>query len=138
MEIYEKNADRNSPAMFGMTEMSQKNDSATIYRGTIRNQTGSVGEFVARIDWRGRTLFIEELFIKREYRGKGLGKRALDFLVAKASCLKLREVVLEPFPNDLSANAFESLRNWYVKQGFIPRRKSILAPSTRLLSKAVW
>ncbi len=137
MEICEKGADRNLPALFGMTEMSQKDD-VTIYRGTIRNQTGAVGEFVARIDWRDRTLFIEELFIEREYRGKGLGKSALDFLVAKASCLKLREVVLEPFPNDLRASAFESLRNWYVKQGFVPRRKSVLAPSTNLLSKTVW
>jgi GNAT superfamily N-acetyltransferase len=118
-------------------EIPLKDDDTTIYHGTVRSQRKKVGEFAVRADWRSHVLFIEELFVEREYRGKGIGKKALGFLETKASTLKLREVVLEPFPSDPGAFTVESLRNWYIKQGYISRRKSIFAPSTNLLAKAI-
>jgi GNAT superfamily N-acetyltransferase len=133
-----KGPDRGLQILFTAAEIQPKDDDATIYYGTVRSQNKEIGEFVARVDWRSHVLFIEELFIEREHRGKGIGKKALDFLETKASSLKLREVVLEPFPSDTGAFSVESLRNWYMKQGYISRRRSIFAPSTNLLAKAVW
>lgn len=118
--------------------MTQPNDDeTTTYYGNVRSQHKKVGEFEARADWRSRVLFIEELFIEREHRGKGIGKKALNFLETKASNLKLREVALEPFSSDPRALVVESLKNWYKKQGYTSRRRSILGPSTNLLAKAV-
>jgi GNAT superfamily N-acetyltransferase len=133
-----KGPDRGLEILFTAADTQPKDDDTTIYYGTVRSQRKKVGELVARVDWRGHVLFIEELFIEREYRGKGIGKKALDFLESKASILKLREVVLEPFPSDPGAFTVESLRNWYIKQGYISRRRSIFAPSTNLLAKAIW
>ena len=116
----------------------QPNDDTTIYHGNLRSQREKVGEFVARADWRSRVLFIEELFIEREYRRKGIGKKTLDFLETKASSLKLREVALEPFPSDPEADDVESLRHWYMKQGYVSRRRNIFSPATNLLAKTLW
>jgi GNAT superfamily N-acetyltransferase len=132
-----KDPDRGLEIVFNAAEIQPKDDT-TIYYGTMRSQHEKVGEFVARVDWRSRVLFIEELFIKREYRGKGIGKKVLSFLESKASILKLREVVLEPFPSDPGAFTVESLRNWYMKQGYNSRRRSIFAPSVNFLAKALW
>jgi GNAT superfamily N-acetyltransferase len=120
------------------TAKTQLNDGTIVYHGTIRSLHAKVGEFVARVDKRSQTLFIDELFVEREYRGKGIGKKALDFLEDKASTLKIREVVLEPFPIGPEDFTVESLRNWYEKHGYVSCRRSIFAPSTNLLAKALW
>jgi GNAT superfamily N-acetyltransferase len=132
-----KGHDRGLQILFTAAKTQPNDDETTTYYGNVRSQHKKVGEFVARADLRSRVLFIEELFIEREYRGKGIGKKALNFLETKASSLKLREVALEPFPSDPGAFAVESLRNWYVKQGYTSRRRSILAPSTNLLAKTI-
>jgi len=124
--------------IFTEARMQPNDDDTTIYHGNLRKQREKVGEFVARADWRNHALFIEELFIEREHRGNGIGKKALDFLEAKASSLKLREVVLEPFPSDPGAFTVEALRSWYMKQGYFSRRRNIFAPATALLAKALW
>jgi len=118
--------------------MKPNEEDTMIYQGNLRTEHKKVGEFVARADWRNHALFIEELFIEREHRGNGIGKKALDFLEAKASSLKLREVVLEPFPSDPGAFTVEALRSWYMKQGYFSRRRNIFAPATALLAKALW
>jgi GNAT superfamily N-acetyltransferase len=134
----EKGPDRGLQILFTVARIQSKDDDTTIYYGTMRNQHTDVGEFVARVDLRSHVLFIEEFFIERRYRGKGIGKKTLDFIETKASSLKIREVVLEPFPIDPGAFSVESLRNWYMKHGYISRRRNIFAPSTNLLAKALW
>jgi GNAT superfamily N-acetyltransferase len=121
-----------------LTEIQSKNDDATTYYGIVKSRHNKIGEFLARVDWQSRVLFIEELFIERQYRGRGIGRKALNFLETKASSLKLREVVLEPFSSDSRDFPLERLRNWYRKQGYTSRRRSIFAPSTNLFTKAIW
>lgn len=123
---------------FTLTEIQSKNNDVMTYYGTAKSQHKKIGEFLAKVDWQSRVLFIEELFIERQYRGRGIGRKALNFLETKASSLKLREIVLEPFSSDLRDLSVERLRNWYRKQGYTSRRRSIFAPSTNLLAKAIW
>ena len=118
-------------------KMQSSDTEATIYYGCMRDQDSKVGEFVARIDRQNQILFVEELFIQQRYRGKGLGKKALDFLEAKASSLNVREIVLEPCPVDSGAFTAESLRNWYMEHGYVCRRRNIFARSTHLLAKVI-
>jgi GNAT superfamily N-acetyltransferase len=137
-DTIKKDQGRDLQILFTEASTQPNDDDTTIYHGNLRSQHKKAGEFVARADWRSRVLFIEELFIEREYRRKGIGKKALVFLETKASSLKLREVALEPFPSDPGAGAVESLRNWYMKQGYVSRRRNIFSPATNLLAKAVW
>jgi hypothetical protein len=51
--------------LFTAAKIQPKDDDATIYHGTVRNQRKKVGEFVARVEWRSYILFIEELSIER-------------------------------------------------------------------------
>ncbi len=122
--------------LFSFDELKPKENDGTIYRGVVSAQNTSVGEFVASINWHDRTLTVEELFVKPEYRRRGIGKKALGFLVVRARCMELREVVVEPVSSDVGAGAQEALIAWYTQQGFVSRR-SLFAPLSRLLAKAV-
>jgi GNAT superfamily N-acetyltransferase len=132
----EKNYDGSLKVSFSVTKIQLQDENAIAYRGIVRSQNTNVGEFVARVD-RSHILFIEELFIKHEHRGKGIGKRTLGFLEAMASAQNIHEIMLEPFQTDLGCFTIESLKKWYAKQGYISRRRSILAPSTNILTKTV-
>jgi GNAT superfamily N-acetyltransferase len=136
-DVAEKGHGRGLQILFKATRL-QPNDDTLVYYGTIRSLHVKVGEFVARVDRRSQALFIDELFVERGYRGKGIGKKVLDFLEDKASSLKIREVVLEPSPIDPEDFTVESLRNWYKKHDYVSRRRSIFAPSTNLLAKVLW
>jgi GNAT superfamily N-acetyltransferase len=137
-ERAERDPSRGLQILFKAAKMQPNDNDTTIYHGTMQSHHAKVGEFVARVDSRSQVLFIEELFIERMYRGKGIGKKALDFLEAKASSLKIREIVVDPFPLDPGVFTVESLRNWYMKHGYISRRRNIFAPSSNLLAKALW
>ncbi len=48
--------------------------------------------------WRGRTLYLEDLYIVPEYRGKGIGKKIMTFLAKRAlesDCSRMSWEVLE-------------------------------------------
>ncbi len=137
-ERTERSPSRGLQILFKAAKMRPNDNDTAIYHGMMKSHHAKVGEFVARVDWRSQVLFIEELFIERGYRGEGIGKKALDFLEAEASSLKIREVVVEPFPLDPGAFTVESLREWYMGHGYTSRRRSIFAPSTNLLAKALW
>jgi GNAT superfamily N-acetyltransferase len=134
----EKSPNQGLQILFTAAKIRPKDDDKTTYYGTLRTQHVKVGEFVVNVDWQSKVLLIEELFIERGYRRKGIGKKVLDFLEAKASSLKIQKVVLEPFPIDPGAFTVESLGNWYMKHGYAPFKRNIFAPSTSLLAKAVW
>jgi diamine N-acetyltransferase len=55
------------------------------------------------LEFRGRTAFIDELFIKEGYRGKGIGMRALEFLKETARALGVTALRLEVEQKNVSA-----------------------------------
>ena len=133
----EKSSSQGLQILFTVAKIQPTDDDQTIYQGTLRAHQAKVGEFVVKADWQSQVLLIEELFIERGYRRKGIGKKVLDFLESEASKLKIRKVVLEPFPIDPGAFTVESLENWYMKHGYTYFKGKIFAPSTNLLAKAV-
>jgi GNAT superfamily N-acetyltransferase len=64
------------------------------------------------LEYRGRTAFIDELFVKEEYRGKGIGTRALEFLKDIARALGVTALRLEVERKNASAHGM------YRKAGF--------------------
>lgn len=65
----------------------------------IRHGDEAVGYCVLTLsyslEFRGRTAFIDELFVKEDYRGKGIGTRALQFLKETAKALGVTALRLE-------------------------------------------
>jgi GNAT superfamily N-acetyltransferase len=64
------------------------------------------------LEYRGRSAFIDELFIKEAYRGKGIGTRALEFLKEIARALGVTALRLEVERKNVDA------RRLYRKAGF--------------------
>jgi len=82
----------------------------------IRSGGEAVGYFVLTLsyslEFRGRTAFIDELFIKEGYRGKGIGTRALEFLKDAARLLGVTALRLEVERKNAGAHGL------YRKAGF--------------------
>lgn len=60
--------------------------------------------------WRGRTLYLEDIYIKPEYRGLGIGKKAMIFLSQKAveeNCTRISWEVLDW--NEKAINFYKGL-----------------------------
>lgn len=66
---------------------------------TICDECESVGYIVMTFDfsleYRGRGAWVDELFVRRPYRGKGIGSRALEFFAHEAGQLGVTVVHLE-------------------------------------------
>ena len=62
---------------------------------------------------RGNELFLSKLYIKKEYRGQGLGRQALEFVEHVAKQNKLIKITLTVNKNNLNSI------NAYLKTGFI-------------------
>lgn len=57
------------------------------------------------LEWRGRDGFVDEIFVKEAYRGKGLGRQALELLLAEARALGIRALHLEVDDDNARARA---------------------------------
>ena len=64
------------------------------------------------LEFRGKTAFIDELFIQEGYRGKGIGTRALAFLKETAKALQVTVLRLEVERKNVEAQQL------YRKAGF--------------------
>lgn len=71
-------------------------------------------------EYGGRDAFIDELFLKEAYRGKGLGMEVLDQLHSKAKVLGVNAVHLEVENRNAVGNSL------YVKSGFRRNDRSLL------------
>lgn len=72
------------------------------------------------LEFRGRTAFIDELFIKEGYRGKGIGTRALEFLKETARALGVTALRLEVERKNVDAQQL------YRKAGFEDQDRSLM------------
>lgn len=59
----------------------------------------------------GKTVWLDELYIKPEYRGKGLGRELIGFLKSDVSIKRIR---LEITPEN------EKAKKLYISEGFVP------------------
>lgn len=65
----------------------------------------------------GTTLWLDELYVKSEYRGKGLGRELIAFLKEDRDVKRIR---LEITPENIRAKAL------YISEGFVPCKYSQL------------
>lgn len=72
-----------------------------------------------RIDHNGKTAFVEELWIKSEYQGKGYGTMLMQFIEKEFKKLNIQSIFLI---SDKTSKAF----NFYKKLKFEPYQKYIL------------
>ena len=51
--------------------------------------------YVFSFEYKGRIAFLDELYIKESYRGKGIGKQTIDFIKEQASNQNVKLIYLE-------------------------------------------
>jgi ribosomal protein S18 acetylase RimI-like enzyme len=72
------------------------------------------------LEFGGRDAFIDEIYLKPEYRKQGIGKKAIDFLVESGKTQDIKMILLEVDHDNLGAQEV------YKKKGFVPREKYFL------------
>lgn len=72
------------------------------------------------LEFHGRDAFVDELFIEAAHRGRGWGRRTMEFVEAQAKALGVRAIHLEVSPENSAA--FELYR----RAGFEDRRHHLL------------
>ncbi|NMH27468.1 GNAT family N-acetyltransferase [Flavobacterium silvaticum] len=65
--------------------------------------------------------FLDELYIKDEFRGQGIGKVAVDFIISEAKRRQLKLLYLEVEPHN------ESAQKLYLDKGFKQHKRKLLA-----------
>lgn len=95
----------------------------------IRARCGRSTEYIAIIneievaflsceDWSNVSeVFIYEIFVLPEYRGKGIGNHLIKFSENKAKELNCNKVLLRPEPFDKTIG-FDFLLSWYKRLGY--------------------
>jgi ribosomal protein S18 acetylase RimI-like enzyme len=73
------------------------------------------------IDHGGRVAVLDDLWIDAAFRGRGLGRRLMQAVLADMSACGARAVVLEADPADAPAMSF------YARLGFTPKDTALLA-----------
>ena len=73
------------------------------------------------IDHGGRVAVLDDLWIEPDMRGRGLGRRLMEAVLADMSASGARAVVVEADPADAPAMSF------YARLGFAPKGTALLA-----------
>lgn len=76
--------------------------------------------FVFSFEYKGRIAFLDELYIKESYRGKGIGKNAIDFIKEQASNQNVKLIYLEV------ENHNEKAQKLYLANDFEVHNRKIL------------
>jgi len=71
-------------------------------------------------EYKGRDAFIDEFFIKKAYRNKGVGRKTLDFIAVQAKELNVNVIHLEVERHNQVAH------NLYVSKGFCSNDRVLL------------
>ncbi len=76
--------------------------------------------FVFSFEYQGRIAFLDELYLSEKARGKGIGKKTMDFIQLQAQELKLKIIYLEV------ENHNENAQNLYLKSNFIVHNRKLM------------
>ncbi len=76
--------------------------------------------FVFSFEYKGTIAFLDELYISDMARGKGIGKKALDFIHQEAISLSLKIIYLE------IENHNENAKKLYLSKDFVVHNRSLM------------
>ena len=84
--------------------------------------------FCFSFEFGGRTAFLDELYLKQQYRGKGLGNKAIDFVLEEAKSLGLQAVHLEVEQHNKKGRALYQSKGFkehsrFLMTGFIDNKR---------------
>lgn len=78
----------------------------------IQSDEQLAGYFILTYNWSleygGRNIFIDEIFIKKKFRGRGLGKNSIDFIEQTVKDQKIKAVHLEVTKYNIAKKLYES------------------------------
>ncbi len=77
-------------------------------------------------EYGGRDAFIDELFLRSEFRNKGIGQQTMDFLEAQAIALGVNTIHLEVEKHN------EAGKKLYLKKGYTDTGRHLLNKSIKL------
>ncbi len=90
----------------------------------IRYKENNVGYLVLSFgfsfEYKGRDAFIDEFYIKQEYRNQGIGKLTMDFVESESIKLNINAVHLEVEPHNSNANRL------YLNKGYKSNDRTLL------------
>ena len=78
-------------------------------------------------EYKGRDAFIDELYIKKEYRKHGIGKLAMDFIAIEAKKLNVNAIHLEVESHNENAYIL------YTKKGYQSNNRKLMTKKIKLL-----
>lgn len=76
--------------------------------------------FIFSFEYKGILAFLDELYIKREHQGKGIGKQAVQFVQQKSSQLNVKMLYLEVEEHN------ENAQKLYLASDFVNHNRKIL------------
>lgn len=76
--------------------------------------------FVFSFEYSGKIAFIDELFIKKNARGKGIGKEAIQFIQQEVPKLSLKLLYLEVEPHN------ENAQKLYLAHDFVIHNRKLM------------
>ena len=76
--------------------------------------------FFFSFEYKGRTAFLDELFIKENFRGKGIGKQTIDFIKKQASNQNIKLIYLEV------ENHNQNAQKLYLANDFVVHNRKLL------------
>jgi len=76
--------------------------------------------FIFSFEYGGRIAFLDELYVTKQARGKGIGKHAIKFIQEQARTVSLKLIYLEVEPHN------EKARRLYVSGGFEMHKRTLM------------
>ena len=76
--------------------------------------------FIFSFEYKGILAFLDELYIKKEYQGKGFGKQAVQFIQQESSQLNVKMLYLEVEQHN------ENAQKLYLAHDFVNHNRKIL------------
>ena len=94
----------------------------TIYM--VSNDEQTAGYFILTFSWSleygGRNVYIDELYIKKKFRGLGLGKKSIEFVEQLAKDKKIKAIHLE-------VNKYNIAKKLYESKGYLSHNSDLMS-----------